>query len=145
MPLRRFDIVTHKKGKKMKEYDTSVLKKFLEYMLKTNELVEKLEESVEEDDSDEDCDCENTDDEVKKMNEIRRDIANMMEWAFGIKSTDAVKQSSFSKKWRELHPNLPDLFLPDSITKETIFTIILYQILPYWVSHKKKEKSGESL
>lgn len=122
------------------------LEKLLEIMRLTYELKGQLkEEDSEEEDFDKHVESsKKIKEEKEKLKYFESDIINMLEWAFKLPSSLEIKKSAMREKWIEYHPDFPPLFIPEYSSDVCLKILLVYQILPYWLEHKKKAAACKS-
>lgn len=118
------------------------LKKLLEIMRLSYEL--KEEESEEEDFDKYVESSKKIKEEKEKLKHIESDIFNMFKWAFKLPNLLNIKKSMLIEKWIENHPDFPPLFIPEYSSDVCLKILLVYQILPYWLEHKKKAAACKS-
>ncbi len=118
----------------------------LELLAKLAKFKMDLSEDKCEDESCEACSCgkedEDEDEEEildkKRIVEFQNQYIEIFTWAIG--SVGDMRKSTAQKKWSQLHPNLPALFVPELGSISISNIIMLMQVMPHWLEHKKNEK-----
>src|ERR1700733_6153818 len=100
------------------------------------ELRDEIKSDVEKDEDDQDELNPEHKEEYETAKKYIEEYKKMLKWAFGSDSPCEEKKE-VCKKWKELHPKLPELFLPLITTNEFSNIIVILQIMPHWLEHKK--------
>lgn len=74
----------------------------------------------------------------KTLDEFKKDYDLMIRWS-GISEKSHLKQE-MKDTWSKIHPELPELFMPDGINNDLANVLFLLQVIPLWIEHKKKIK-----
>jgi len=78
--------------------------------------------------------------EEDSLDDVTQMYEECMSWAFGENYAD-IGVNNCMKKWKELHPNLPEIILPPFIKDSVVPMVTMMQIAPHWDKSKQKEKS----
>lgn len=69
--------------------------------------------------------------------EMQKLYMDMFRWAYGKDNLNNTTKSQHIKVWKELHPNLPPIYVPFRSSDSTAIIVSIMQIMPHWLKHKQ--------
>ena len=106
----------------------------LKNLAKVLELIKELSENLEDSKKEE----EETNEDYSKLEKLREEYNEMYGWAFSNNFYTIEDKRKLEKIWKEKHPKLPELCLPNSMHNNITNIILVMQVMPHWLEHKKR-------
>jgi hypothetical protein len=106
----------------------------LKNMVKVLEMIKELKKSFEDSKKEKE---ENEEEDFDKLKEIHKQYEEMNQWAFS-KEFDQIEKDKLKDIWSAKHPDLPELYIPMYVSNDIAVIVVLMQVMPYWLEHKKR-------